>query len=225
MSLDEAMSHAAARERLDDYIDGALGAAERAALETHLALCAECTEEVATLRALVEAAGALPAGVAPARDLWPELAQQLGARTGARPLGPWHRRRSWLPALATAAAVTLLVAAAWLWGRAVRPPFQERASEVHEARYVPAMVLALERECAGAVKQLRSSVEQYDFPGGEAAAASFTQGLAVLDESILETMAALAQDPADPRLVKRLTLRYQQKLALLNGAVQLVEEV
>jgi len=41
----------------------------------------------------------------------------------------------------------------------------------------------------------------------------------------LETRAALAQDPDDPRLMKRLTLRYQQKLALLNGAIQLVEEV
>jgi anti-sigma factor RsiW len=218
------MTHAAARDRLDDFVDGSLAAAERSALEAHLARCAECSAEVAALRSLLAAAGELPAGVAPARDLWPDVEQRLQPAGAAPP----PQRQRWLPALGVAAAVTVLAAAAWLSQRgrtgAPQPLVPAGAPALQANLYLPAMIWALERECAGAAKQLRASVGQHDFPGGPAAAATLSQGLAALDDSIVETLAALAREPADSKLVRRLALRYQQKLALLNDAIQLVEE-
>ena len=57
-------------DRLSEYLDGELGAAERAALEGHLATCAECGATLAELRRVVARARALD-DRPPTADLWP----------------------------------------------------------------------------------------------------------------------------------------------------------
>jgi predicted anti-sigma-YlaC factor YlaD len=74
---------AAVDARLADYLDDeapdALPAAERAALERHVATCARCRALVRDLDGIGEAAAALPA-FAPPRDLWPDIAARLVPR-------------------------------------------------------------------------------------------------------------------------------------------------
>ena len=55
-----------ARELLSALLDDALGPAERAALEAHVAACADCGRELEALRATVALLGRLPAAHAPA---------------------------------------------------------------------------------------------------------------------------------------------------------------
>ncbi|HYM27402.1 MAG TPA: zf-HC2 domain-containing protein, partial [Steroidobacteraceae bacterium] len=50
----------AQRDRLSALLDGQLGAAEAAELRAHVAECVRCTEELAALRRVVGALGALP---------------------------------------------------------------------------------------------------------------------------------------------------------------------
>src|SRR5687768_17125737 len=66
-----------AAEQLDDYLDGTLPQDEHHRLELHLAECADCREEEQTLRAILAAADALPAGRTPSRDLWPGIRERL----------------------------------------------------------------------------------------------------------------------------------------------------
>ena len=54
-----------ARELLSALLDDALGPAERAALEAHVAACADCSRELEALRATVALLGRLPAAHAP----------------------------------------------------------------------------------------------------------------------------------------------------------------
>ena len=75
-----------ARDLLSLYVDGELPAAERAELEEHLEHCEECRCELAELRALVNALGALPQEPLPAG---------FGERLHARLV-----RRSWRMAVA-----------------------------------------------------------------------------------------------------------------------------
>lgn len=77
------MSHDAWTDRLSDYLDGAMGDAERGACEAHLASCAECAHALAELREIVERAHALP-DRAPDRDLWPEIEARLASRAPQR---------------------------------------------------------------------------------------------------------------------------------------------
>lgn len=63
---------------LPDYIDESLEAWVRDSIEEHLGGCARCAGLARDLRNLERETGALPALV-PARDIWPEVAQGIGA--------------------------------------------------------------------------------------------------------------------------------------------------
>jgi anti-sigma factor RsiW len=114
------MTHEEAFERLDDFASGELPDIERVRVQRHVDACDECRAEVAAIRELLAMAQALPAGIAPGRDLWAGIAGRLEPRhpvveivadeeTRVIPLIP--RRRPWQPprwALQAAAAVVLV---------------------------------------------------------------------------------------------------------------------
>jgi hypothetical protein len=70
------MNHREMQDRLNDYADGLLPEPERKEVAQHLQQCEPCRREVASLRALLASADALPRSVLPERDLWPEIEAQ-----------------------------------------------------------------------------------------------------------------------------------------------------
>jgi hypothetical protein len=64
---------------LDDYVDGLLQSADCRELEAHVAECEKCRNELQRLQALVEQAAHLPKVIAPARDLWPAINEQISS--------------------------------------------------------------------------------------------------------------------------------------------------
>src|SRR5207249_2681311 len=66
--------------KLNEYVDGALAAPDRASLEAHLAECAGCRAAVTELRSLSAATATLPRSIEPARDLWTGIAGRIGKR-------------------------------------------------------------------------------------------------------------------------------------------------
>lgn len=238
------------RQQLDDYVDAALAAEDRAIVEAHVVACADCAAELAALRKLIQVAHELPAGIAPRRDLWPDLERRLETHEQGRAPALDHaaargrapaqsrtvtpRRGIWMPAYGLAAAAVLALAVGlWLWTQGDRglTSDTERLVQTEQrpafasGEIVPAVAAALERECAGAGKMLQASVAGRNTASGAVMASSLASGLDDLDRSIAETLAALEQAPDDPTLVKLLTVRYQQKLALLQSAMAFVEEV
>jgi anti-sigma-K factor RskA len=235
------MNHEAFQDQLDDYVDGALSGAERAAMEAHAAACAPCAASLAQLRALLGLAQQLPPGAAPERDLWTALRERLVAaepealRPGAAPASRWWAR-AWRPAVgvaAAAAAVVFLALCAWLSQRGPReaavdtaaPRLESTPATAETAVLTPTLVAALARECMGAGRILQASMESRNDPADEALTHSLTAGIEVVDRSIAETVAALEKNPGNVSLLKLVTLRYQQKLALLHSAMEIVEEV
>jgi anti-sigma factor RsiW len=118
-------------DRLSDYLDGELTPAERAALETHLAACAACTETLEALRAVVSHARTLE-DAPPAEDLWPGIEAQI-SREIASAVAPspeprgrapiigigrlwWTRRFDVsIPQLAAAAVLLVALSAGAVW--------------------------------------------------------------------------------------------------------------
>jgi hypothetical protein len=114
------MTHEQAFERLDDFASGELPDIERVRVQRHVDACDECRAEVEAIRSLLAMAQALPAGIAPGRDLWAGIADRLEPRAAAIgpalveetkviPMAP--RRRPWQPprwALQMAAAIVLV---------------------------------------------------------------------------------------------------------------------
>src|SRR5438445_4437071 len=70
-------------DRLSEYVDGTLGAGERAALEAHLAGCAACAATLEDMRRVVARARALD-DRPPAADLWPKIAVGIGCASAPR---------------------------------------------------------------------------------------------------------------------------------------------
>src|SRR5215204_1803845 len=99
-------------ERLSEYVDDELSEGERVALEAHLESCIDCSVVLADLRAVVERARHLDP-YRPRQDLWPEIAQRIGA-TSSRPR-PIRRWSFSFPQLAAAAAVLMTLSGGTVW--------------------------------------------------------------------------------------------------------------
>jgi len=116
---------------LDGYHDDELDALERRRVEQHLAGCAACRRDLASLGAVGRAVRDAVAGVA-APDLWDAISRELPAaraRESAPPRMRAPRRRRWLPATVAAAAVAASVFLLW--------PVPEGPSGVVRSVYAP----------------------------------------------------------------------------------------
>jgi Putative zinc-finger len=193
--------------KLNEYVDGALGVAEREAVEAHLAGCAECREAVAQLRALVAGARGLPQAIEPARDLWALIERRIQQRA------TWNMQRVWWRRALAAAAVFVVAfglsrllppstalhrpageGARWA---AVQTDFDRTTSDL-------GLIVAAERE------RLRPET-----------VALLERNLAIIDAAIAESRAALARDPASVELRGLFAAAARQKVELLRWAARL----
>ncbi len=105
------MDCAAILKRLSEYIDGTLDAQTRTVVEKHIAVCENCKQELASLRAVVEELGALDP-VKPPADFLEKIHERMAPRSGFNKIlrklfVPFHIK---IPLeLAAAATVTILV--------------------------------------------------------------------------------------------------------------------
>jgi hypothetical protein len=131
------MNHANALAHLEEYFDGTLSPDVHRELESHLAGCTRCRDELSSLGALLDTVAEMRGKqVEPSRDLWPAIAAEIArgpqneVQRGGGPVrrgdggfatGGWNRLRSaggdrrapwpWMAgAVGLAAAALLLVA-------------------------------------------------------------------------------------------------------------------
>src|SRR5215212_8381527 len=100
-------------ERLSEYLDEELTPAERAAMDSHLETCQDCSALLSDLRRVVDRARHLDEGP-PRRDLWPGIAERNGAATAR----PRVNRRKWsfsIPQLAAAAVALMTLSGGTVW--------------------------------------------------------------------------------------------------------------
>ena len=67
-------------ERLNEYADGRLDAADRRAAAAHLAACGECRDALGELRCLLAAASDAPESIDPPESLWQEIEATIDPR-------------------------------------------------------------------------------------------------------------------------------------------------
>lgn len=220
---------------LDNYHDGALPAAASALVEAHLAACAACRAELESLAALSERARRLPAEVAPARDLWPEIAARIPAGQDASDRSvvaidfqPARRnvvRTRWL---AAAAAIVLVVISSATTAYFMRHGSEQRlatgsaavqplpSAQVGLAAFEPA-----EDEYLYAVTVLEAALEAGRDRLLPETVVAVEENLAIIDRAIAEASQALAADPTSAELPLLLSSVYRRKIELLQQAVDL----
>lgn len=226
---------------INDYVDGTLPAAERAALEAHLASCASCERTVADLSQMRRAAQSLPPR-RPRTDAWRQIADRLSAemQTSAPRRSPallathWTRRGVAL----AAAAILVLAVASTLW--LVRQPSAPAAPPQAAAAPGSTPAAAVNPAQADLVKnideELRAAESHYEkaISGLEqiaksdpaaldpALAATLQTNLGVIDRAIKDSREAIQTQPTNQFAQDSLFEALQRKVSLLEDTVALI---
>jgi tetratricopeptide (TPR) repeat protein len=218
-------------EILNDYVDGALGAGDHAGVEEHLQACADCALLVAELQhiiAIAEAASLRP--LAPPAHVWTQIEARLSS--AADPTGQRVERsgrHAWRStparALATAAALILATFIGVRYAAVTGHPAQplDKAADV-------ALVVESElREAEGHYQKAISGLQQIADAGqgtlDPATAATLQKNLAVIDQAIDESRAALQANPGSVSAQASLLEGLKAKLTLLEDTVGLINEL
>jgi hypothetical protein len=236
------MTHEEILELLDEFVGGELPPREEREVRRHLMACEGCRAEEQALRALLDRAAALPDEVAPARDLWQDIAPRLQSRASlpdepaermpevrvigprvVRPL-PW-----WLLAAASIALVVVTsFATLRVSGRAgqpaATPTIASQTAQPPAGTGTPASLVAFrpaEREYEKAITDLQTVLATRRARMAPQTVATLEANLRIIDQAIRESRAALAADPNSPELTQMLTGAYDAKLDVLRQAVSL----
>jgi anti-sigma factor RsiW len=202
-------------DRIDDYVDGVLDPGAVADVERHLGSCADCRDQAAALRRLIERADALDRAVEPERDLWPSIRSRIVAQNGA---DRTVRYRNWAW-LATAAAAVLAVALLVSLARRPEPASfvaesgssSASSSEIALAAFERAEV-DFERSRAQLLARVEERIDELD----PETVRLVRDNLEVMDRAAREIREALDSDPSNTGLRKLLMTSYRKRLDLLR---------
>jgi negative regulator of sigma E activity len=221
-------------DRLSDYLDRELTAAEEAAADEHLLDCAACRDTLAELREVRARARRL-APSHPDTDLWPAIAAAIGSEPVVRPtdVTPLRRSRRYsfsLPQLAAAgiALAALSGSGVWLAGGKGDAPAAVAQADSAPTTSMPDRDASLRSASVRATATydaaigdleavLRSGRAQLD----PATVTVLETNLALIDSAIAEAQRAIAADPANTYLNSHLARTMQRKLELLRRAATL----
>jgi anti-sigma factor RsiW len=220
-------------DRLSEYLDGELTEGDRVALEAHLQTCADCRTIVTDLRRVVRRARTLKP-ISPPNDLWPGIAQRIGATVPAVKVVDLSTRkrssRRWafsLPQLA-AAGIALMMAsggAVWLVSSTARqqsPPLVLTVPSSSPAAINASVRPSASESYAAAVADLEQVLAEGRGKLDSTTVRVIEQNLAAIDRAIAEAQKALQADSANLYLNTHLAETMRRKLDLLRQAASLV---
>ena len=199
-------------ERLNDFVDGTLGRAERLEVESHLDTCPECEQLVSELRAVRRHARALP-HFEPPEKIW--RAVEEGIRTQ-RPQSSHFQT-----GLAVAAALVLGVS---LWiALGSNEPSTSNTNELVDM--VGEELRAAESHYENAIGGLEQIIEQNDGALPPELDQTLADNLDLIESAIDESRNAIAQDPDSDEAKESLLEAFRRKLGLLQNTILLINEV
>ena len=215
------MSQHISETQLDDYADGTLDDAARAQIDAHLAHCDECRARLTVVTALLNDLRALPHDIQPARDLRTGIAERLAAARPALPLqrnrAAWYRNAGLLAAAAALVVVTATVTHWWTLQQRTQPVAPTQASGAH-ASAIPVSFRNQEARYITQIASVQSALDRERDSLAPATVRILERNMAIIDQAIEESRAALDHDPANRDLGQMVLSAYQQKLELLRRA-------
>jgi hypothetical protein len=229
--------------QLGDYVDGALdsevsSAAAREPFEAHLASCERCRVLASDLQVIRLTALTLEPQV-PSAAVWTKISAaleqesrpwwRLGGNTGGNTAGTTF----WQPAAALAMALVLTASLAWLGGRLAPVAETTRLASVQTADTAGLDGAPLANaDLDVAAKEYASAIAGLEQITGDQRAALdpdtadvLTVNLTAIDTAIGESRAALETQPENETAIESLFEALRRKLALLQDAVTLINEM
>ena len=233
---------------ISDYVDGTIEPAERSSVERHLATCAACRQLADDLREIARATATLESREPPVR-VWGRIERAIklereasGARAfqasgkdaanGARLKGSRSTGRSryqWAPWLAAAAALVLatVVGLRLLPGRGQtdNASTSVETSASSAAQAIESELRLAEAHYEKAIKGLEQIADTDQGALDPKTAATLQKNLAVIDQAISESRAAMRSQPSNEPAQQSLVENFKTKIALLQDTVALINEM
>ena len=220
---------------INDYVDNALPASERAEMERHLATCAACRALVDDLREIARAAKTLEPLEPPAR-VWPRIATSIGELQPPA-VAPNSSYWKWLAAAAVLVLATIIGMRFNPLSKRPTPQARQSASDTSgrttaaapnggdTARTVETELRQAEEHYDKAITGLEqiANANQSAFDPGTAA--TLHKNLAVIDQAISESRAAVHAQPNSEPAQQSLLENFRTKIAVLQDTVALINEM
>jgi anti-sigma factor ChrR (cupin superfamily) len=213
---------------LNDYVDGSLGPVERHGVDQHLAACAACRQLVEDLRAILRTAGELELREPPVRA-WSRLERAIKMENQAPyPVSaPATRKRATAPVLAwlAAAAAIVLATAVGLRYAPGRTPGAPPVAAGGAVQSIETELRQAESHYENAIKGLEAIANTEQSELDPRTAATLQKNLAVIDQAISESRAAVRSQPASEPAQQSLIEGFKTKIGLLQDTVALINEM
>jgi hypothetical protein len=229
---------------INDYVDDALSAEERTAVEHHLQSCAECRLLADELGGVRRAAASL-APLEPPPGSWKRIERELregatdsrqsiqagparvlhSGRFGRLQAMPWWSWAAAAAALAIATAVGLRLAPPRPGGAPSAASAGAPAASTPLAQSVERELLQAEEHYQKAISGMEQIASAEKGTLDPVTAATLEKNLAVIDQAIGESRAALKTQPNSEPAQQSLLDSFKTKLALLQETVALINEM
>ena len=229
---------------INDYVDGTSDPFERNAVETHLATCDVCRQMVDDLQEIKRATGTLELREPPARA-WGRIERAIKLEQGndvenaSEKKAPYPffgkatwRKRGTTPYWLAAAAVLLLatfVGLRYIPGRNQAggdgDSVDTSASASRAAEAIESELRLAESHYENAIKGLEAAAKSDEDALDPRTAATLQKNLAVIDQAISESRAAMRAQPASEPAKQSLIENFKTKIALLQDTVALINEM
>ena len=225
---------------INDYVDGTSDPFERNADETHLATCEVCRQVVDDLQEIKRVTGTLELREPPVR-VWGRIERAIkleqgddAARSGAY---AFFGKTGWrtsgtIPYWLAAAAVLLLatvVGLRYVPGRnqagSDGDGVETSASASRAADAIESELRLAESHYENAIKGLEAAAKSDEDALDPRTAATLQKNLAVIDQAISESRAAMRAQPASEPAKQSLIENFKTKIALLQDTVALINEM
>ena len=209
---------------LNDFADDALSGSATTEVAAHLASCTQCAATVESLRQIRRRASRLTP-LQPRVDTWDRIARTLRSHQRSlapRRLSPW----SWL---ATAAALVVATIVGLKVADVRRQPATTAVSpadaETPTAQSVEAELSQAQEHYQKAITGLEKIANAEKGSLDPQTASTLEKSLAVVDQAINESRAALKVQPANEPAQESLLENFKTKIALLQDTVALINEM
>ena len=222
-------------DRIQELVDGSLGAIRRSELEQHLEQCADCRALKEDLERIRDAAAALPQ-MRPPDGAWLQIAGRLRQegriRHAAPPAAPRRMSYAWLGLAAALVLVTGLSVLMLLRSAPQAPAAVPSAPAAADNAKTAESVEAVQNEVEAAQEQYQKAITKMDDLRKANMNALDPQtsqviekNLGIIDQAIAENRAAVKAEPASVAARETLFEALRQKVSLLQDTISLINEM
>ena len=215
---------------INDYVDGTSDPFERNAVETHLAVCDVCRLLVDDLREIKRATGTMELREPPARA-WGRIERAITLEQGnhAERKGSYAFLTPYWLAAAAALLLATLVGLRYLPGRGPAgnsaDGVETSASASRAADAIESELRLAESHYENAIKGLEAAAQSDQDALDPRTAATLQKNLAVIDQAINESRAAVRSQPSSEPAQQSLIENFKTKIGLLQDTVALINEM